>query len=175
MILLFGLLTVFIIFAFIWRAWADTRDALHPACYLGLMFAYVYAYRPFVLDLGGWAEGLFSTSQLFWVSSINLLSIVALFTGLLWHSRLRSTTSQQEGLSPSGRYRAAMLGSLMGMLAVTGFAAGVMGVGGLSVAYGQAKGGVLASSGYIGEAPLLAFPAIGLLALAWQNTRLSPM
>jgi oligosaccharide repeat unit polymerase len=178
MIPAFAILTCLIILGFMWWAWSDTRDALHPACYLGLIFAYVYAYRPLVLDLGGWAEGLFSSPQLFWVLSINVLSITALFYGLLWHSHGPSggvNSMREQGLSEGARYRAAMLGSLMGLLAIIGFAAGILGTGGFAAAYGQAKGGGLATSGYLGEAPMLAFPAIGLLALAWQNTRLTPM
>jgi hypothetical protein len=78
-----------------------------------------------------------------------------------------------QGLRPEARARASTLGTLMGMIAVLGFGASVMAAGGLRAAYGQAKGGGFVTSGYLGEAPLLAFPAIGLLALAWQNTKLT--
>jgi hypothetical protein len=47
-------------------------------------------------------------------------------------------------------------------------------VGGLSAVYGQAKGGLVTSSGYLGEAPMFALPAIGLLFFAWAGQRFTP-
>jgi hypothetical protein len=176
MILPYSLVVTLLTLAFIWRAWTRTRDALHPVCYMGPMFVYVYAYRPLVLDLMGFADELFTPAQLLWVLTINLAGLVCFFVGLVWHDReaMRSAGDmQQGGLSPSGRARAATLGTLLGVMAVMGFLVGIMGAGGLTGAYGQAKGGGFVTSGYIGEAPMLAFPAIGLLALAWQNTRLT--
>jgi hypothetical protein len=140
------------------------------------MFAYVYAYRPLVLHWDATIDELFTTSQLIWVFGVNLLGIVAFFAGIVWHDReMKQSIAVQRpsGLSAPGRGRAAMLGMMLGMAAVIGFVVGIMSAGGFASAYGRAKGGGFAASGYIGEAPLLAFPAIGLLALAWQNTRLT--
>src|SRR5262249_22926238 len=121
--------------------------------------------------LGGWMDQLFSGSQLAFVMMINLVGTGAFLLGTLWHADHQSEKNpgQHEELSADSRWRATMLGSFLGCLALAGFWFGILHEGGLSNVYGQAKGGVIFASGYLGEAPMLSFPALGLLALAWQD------
>jgi hypothetical protein len=75
--------------------------------------------------------------------------------------------------SPVARRRMVVIAWVLGLVALASFAYVTSSAGGLLAAYGRSKGGGEAASGYIGEAPLLALPAIVLLFLAWRGQRLT--
>lgn len=159
------------------HAYHRTGDALHPAMYLGPMLAYAYAYRPVVLQREQVLDLLFEPGPLLFVLIINFMGVSLFVLGLLGSGAATGHVARAgaETLSPGARDRAAVLGVLLGLVAAIGFGAGIAGAGGLALAYGQAKGGVAAASGYLVEISLLAFPAIGMLSLAWQGRGLDPL
>jgi hypothetical protein len=176
--LLFAFLATLIIVSAMWWAIDQTGDSVHPAIYLGPMFWYWFVLKPFALELGGWRPLLLTDQQLLFVQAFNLAGIGLFFLGTLWHSSRAyapGATQIERGhlLSAENRRRAATLGGMVGMVAVLCFWLGVVAAGGIFSVYGQAKGGVYFSTGYLGDAPLLTFAAIGLLALAWQNSGLT--
>ncbi|GAH86065.1 unnamed protein product, partial [marine sediment metagenome] len=75
-------------------------------------------------------------------------------------------------LGPEARQRMFRLACFLGLVAVLAFAYMIYQGGGLWQVYGRAKGSGVARSGYVGEAPLLAFPAIILLFVSRQGQRL---
>jgi oligosaccharide repeat unit polymerase len=70
------------------------------------------------------------------------------------------------------RKRIYTLGIIFGLLSVGAYWYTLENVGGFVAAYSKAKGGGHAESGYIGEAALLSFPAIMLLAIARSGLRI---
>ncbi|GAB4342114.1 MAG: hypothetical protein Kow0089_16940 [Desulfobulbaceae bacterium] len=177
------MVTVLVILGGALYAYRKTRDGLHPAVIVALPLAYVYGIWPIVLNWDGGIEKLFGSERLFNVVLLYLVSIFAFIFGLtrlpksrelLWIRGHRRSLANIFTLSFSERkkrelYRLSMI------LGFAGFAAYwymIENVGGFVSAFSRAKGGGYAASGYIGEAVLLAFPAILLLALSRQGRKL---
>jgi oligosaccharide repeat unit polymerase len=155
-------------------AFTITRDALHPAVFLSPLFGYFYGIWPIMLN---WEQGLqliVSREDLAKAGLLFFLAIAALYAGLL--SGIRSGSNQRiagQGFGggllslPAGRAdRLFKLAIVLGALAVVAYIIQIDNVGGFVRAYSRAKGGGRAGSGYIGEAVLLSFPSILILALS---------
>jgi oligosaccharide repeat unit polymerase len=153
-------------------AFASVRDPLHPAVFLAPLFGYFYGLWPVLLNREGALHTLFPGGLLEFAALIFLLSIAAMYAGLL-HGLPRLKKLPPPNLNPFGAMLSpAMSGRLrnlalfMGILSVASFAIQLNSVGGLIEAYSRSKGGGHTDSGYINEAILLSFPALLVLALA---------
>lgn len=160
------------------RAYTSSRDALHPAVLMSPLFVYMYCAWPLILNRNGDLLNFFSPSQLESVSLLYLLSITALFLGLL---RGKPQGDRRTGLSIDvfnfdvdevTRRQIARLAIFLGVLAVTAYLYKISNVGGFESAYGQAKGGGRAGSGYISESVLFSFPAVLLYAISRKSWKI---
>lgn len=157
------------------RSYAGTRDALHPAVLMSPLFVYMYCTWPLTLNRDGDLYQYFSPDQLQYVSLLYLLSISALYLGLLsGHRRSLGWT----GLSidvfnlevdEATRRQIARLAIFLGVIAVGAYLYKIGNVGGFEAAYGRAKGGGRADSGYISESVLFSFPAVVLFAISRKS------
>lgn len=158
-------------------AFRKTRDALHPAIFLAPLFIYFYGVWPLLLNVDGGLQSLFDDTDLDYVATLFLLAIVCLYAGLLTIPRRFHRLSLQQTnvfglpLIPIVRQRVYYLSIFLGLLAVSAYVYSIYNVGGFVDAYSVAKGGGRAESGYIGEAVLLSYPAVILLAIAHQGLK----
>ena len=148
------------------------RDPLHPAVFMAPLFAYFYGIWPVLLNREGALQTLLPGGLLEFAAVIFLLSIAAMYAGLL-HGLPRLGKFPPPALNPFGEMltpalsrRLKNLALFMGILSVGAFAIQLNNVGGLIEAYSRGKGGGHAESGYINEAILLSLPALLVLALA---------
>ena len=148
-------------------AYAGSRDAFHPAVVIAPTFGYMFAVSPIMLNSGGGLEYYFSAEQLSHVQLIYLLSVISFAVGLLSIRPARATARWRAIDLPipmaKRLYQAAIA---MGVLSGAAYLHMIDNVGGFVEAYSRVKGGGEASSGYIGEAILLSFPAVLFVALA---------
>jgi hypothetical protein len=154
------------------RAYLVAQDPLHPAVFVSPLFVYFYCIWPLVLNRDGALEALLHRGYLEHAGAIFLLSILAMYVGMLQRlHRLRGAPPAEvnpfgDRLTPELCRRLTYLALLMGVLSVTAFIIQLDNVGGFVEAYSRGKGGGRAESGVVGEAVLLSFPALILLALA---------
>jgi len=161
------------------NAYGRTRDALHPAVLMSPLFIYMYCAWPLILNREGNLYGYFSPSQLEYVALLYFLSISALYVGLLSGSKRKGSPS---GLSidlfsieidEATRRQIARLALFLGVIAVGAYLYKIGNVGGFEAAYGRAKGGGRAASGYISESVLFSFPAVLLYAISRKPNRIA--
>jgi len=166
-------------------AFRRSRDPLHPGVFLAPLLAGGYAVWPLALNRGGAIEDLFGSTLVEKVATLYACSLFAFYVGLLHSARVaRRLRADPE----SGRrnafawtieevqrrhiYRTALF---LGSLAVAAYWYTLSAVGGFFEAYSRHKGGGYATSGYVGEAGLLAYPGIILLAIARNRRRIRPI
>lgn len=153
-------------------AYGRTRDALHPAVLMSPLFIYMYSAWPLILNREGDLYQYFSPGQLEYVALVYFLSITGLYVGLLSGNKHKD---EQTGLSidvfnleidEATRRQIARLALFLGIVAVGAYLYQIGNVGGFEAAYGRAKGGGTAGSGYISESVLFSFPAVLLYAIS---------
>jgi hypothetical protein len=154
------------------RAFAVARDPLHPAVFVTPLFVYFYGIWPLVLNRDGQLEALLHRSYLEQAGIVFLASIAAMYAGML-HGLPRLRTAPAAELNPFGSVmtvelnrRLLVCAVIMGALSVVAFLVQLDNAGGLISAYSRGKGGGSAESGIVGEATLLSFPALLMLALS---------
>lgn len=161
------------------RAYGGTRDALHPAVLMTPLFLYMYCAWPLILNRDGGLYRYFSPGQLEHVALLYLLSISGLYLGLL--SSMQQEAGQR-GLSidifnleidETTRRQITRLALFLGAIAVAAYLYKVGNVGGFEAAYGRAKGGGRAGSGYISESVLFSFPAVLLYAISRKPQKIA--
>lgn len=154
------------------------RDPLHPLMFLGPMMFYMYAWRPATLYYQGiFTEYFHNESDLAYALTVNLLSVTAFCFGCLRErlpSKLKPMLSEPFVPSAKLSRRLFSLSLLFGILGVAAFLVIVYSSGGFAAAYGSAKGGGRAASGYLGDGQILTLPAILLLVLSMQGKRWRP-
>lgn len=159
-------------------AYGRTRDALHPAVLIGPLMAGGYGLWPLILNREGDLLRFFHPEQLESVAFLYFLAVSLFFTGMLWGRR---TPGRGSAVAPyfSGmlqdagtRRRLFHVALPLGLVAVAAYWHMLDNAGGFVHAFSRPKGGGWAESGYIGEAALLAFPAVGLLALSRFRQRI---
>ena len=140
------------------------------------MLFYVYAYHTYVvISHPNISNFLPNSSDIEFVLLVNLLSILGFCLGIC-HYR-RSGTDQQrfqileQETTTAVRRRFFRLGILLGTMAFASFWYMVFSAGGPVKLYLQSKPSFGRHSGYLGEMPMLTFPALFLLAAAWQGRR----
>ena len=166
-----GLITLFIVGAALY-AYLVTRDPLHPAIFMAPLFCYFYGVWPIILNREGKLAVLINENYLQQAAFIFLLSIVALYFGLLHGislvrrlTRNRSTFSAV-GMTAGKAQKLYWVALFLGGLSLTSYIISIENVGGLYAAYSRQKGGGYIASGWFSEATLLAFPSLLMLALS---------
>ena len=140
------------------------------------MLFYVYVFHAYVvISHPNFSSFLPNNSDVEFVLLVNLLSILGFCLGIC-HYR-RSATDQQrfqileQETTTAVRRMFYLLGLLLGTMAFASFWYMVFSSGGPVKLFLQAKPNFGRRSGYIGEMPMLTFPALFLLAAAWQGRR----
>lgn len=147
--------------------WLRNHDPLHPQIMLGAMFTYMYFLRPFLL--GDALLRYISEQQLEFCLAANLVGVTLFCVGLNWGGTLPRRRGVSVSLSPADRRRLYQLGIVLGFIAVAAYWFTVFNSGGFFKVYSTSKGYTRSPSGYIGEARMLAFPAIILIFLARRH------
>lgn len=157
--------------------YARSGDILHPAIFLAFLFFAGMVVEP-------WQRLSHPKIELFFPEFkgvagsllIQYLGIIALFLGVLSVDVPRKMRSHTRDLIDSGldrqqKKQVQVLAWILGLVAIGAFWYGVFNVGGISKAYGYAKGGGRSASGYLGEAQNLGFAAVVMYALANQGRK----
>ena len=154
------------------RSYAIRQDALHPTVLMAPLFLYMYCAWPLILNRHGGLYQFFSPGGLEYVSLVYLVSVSSLYLGLSASERRGpvlvglSIDIFNLDLDEPARRQISRLAWFLGALAVGAYVWKISNVGGLEEAYGHAKGGGSASSGYISESVLFSFPAVVLFAIS---------
>ncbi|MBN1551177.1 oligosaccharide repeat unit polymerase [bacterium] len=156
-------------------AYIRSKDPLHPMMYLGPMFFYIYCYQPAILYYQDFLRPYFpDITRLEYVQLLNFSCCTAFYAGCLMIFKIRKTPTLNPKiveLPAMFRKRMFNLGILLGTISVGAFLYMVQRGGGFASTFDQAKAYISAPSGYIGDAPLLSFPAILMLSLSFQGRR----
>ncbi|MEZ5440776.1 MAG: hypothetical protein R3F15_04750 [Lysobacterales bacterium] len=159
-------------------------DAFHPAVFIApLMFA-GYCLWPLVLNRSGDLEFLLGSEDSARVQGYYLAGLTAFFLSLSsgssqrllrqrqlspWQSLLSTVRGQQ------ARRKLMKLAMLLSCVALAAYWYSILNAGGFDLAYSRYKGGGYAESGYVGEAALLAYPAVLIYALTRQGKGFGPI
>ncbi len=154
--------------------WTRTRDLLHPLVLMTPMLVYMYGLRPVLLQSNNQLLVHFSSEQLLLGLLVNAVVVSGFCFGLICRCDLPRHASLSFSLTPSQQQKIFQLGCILGVVAGAAYWYGISQNGGLARVYGQAKGHVILSSGYVAEAPMLAFPAIMLIFLSRRGKKLRP-
>lgn len=170
------ILTALVIGMAMFEGYLRTGDALMPMIVFGPMLAFTYVYSPAMLLYHGELERFFpDLAQLEYVALVNFLGIGLFCLGCMSATRRVRGGSQWGGvleqieLDERTRARLFNLACAFGVIAVVGFAYMVYDGGGPWVVFSRPKPLLAASSGLIGEMPMLAYPAIMLLAITMRG------
>jgi len=155
-----------------------TRDPLFPMTILGPMLLYVYVYSPLVRLTSGSLVSLFpDNDELVTVHILNLLAISAFCLGCIRHRRPPRVDNRfrilRQRITARTRRRMQVLGIVLGCVSCAAFAFMVHYSGGWTRVFSHAKPFLRSPSGYIGEMPMLSYPAVFILAFAYQGRRLT--
>lgn len=177
---LYLILTAIVILGSLLRSYRRTGDPLSPLFAFAPMLFYVYVYHPYVVIAGGELSRIFpkiETQDLEYVLLVNLVSLVAFCTGASSHRRSAGDDRRfqilDQDVSSQSRQRFFNLSVILGTMAGVSFWYLAFQSGGPVKLWNDNKPHFSGASGYIGEMPMLTYPAILLLAAAWQGRRLS--
>lgn len=157
-----------------------TRDPLHPAVFLAPLLFVGYCGWPLLLNRDGGIPALLGPESSEFVAQIYLLSTMSLYAGLALQSshpacRAGVRWSIQSLLDKDNaafqRKRIFVLSIILGAIASLAYWYAVYVSGGFSLVYSGYKGQYSSGVNYINEAPLLAYPAAILYALANSGRR----
>ena len=176
------ILTGVVICTAMMAGYRSTGDSLMPAVVFGPMLFYVYVYSPGMLMFHGELEDfLFQPEQLEYVALFNLLGVGVFCIGCLSCSRVsRYQTTKTGGLlqqiefDERTRARLFNVSRLLGVIGVAGFSYMVYLSGGPAEVFSQPKPFLQAPTGYLKEMPLMAYPAIVLLAMTLRGRQIKP-
>jgi oligosaccharide repeat unit polymerase len=159
----------------------STGDPLMPTVVFGPMLFYVYAYSPAMLMYHGQLEEfLLTPEQLEYVGLINLSGVTLFCIGCLSSSRavrydIRGRTGgllKQVELDDRTRGRLFNISRVLGIIGVAAFCYMVYASGGPAEVFSKPKPFLQAPSGFIKEMPMMAYPAIVLLAMTLRGQRI---
>jgi hypothetical protein len=164
------------------HAYKKSQDTFHPLLYLSLAIIAFYVYIPLQVITND-PQGVFSylsKEQLEFVQTLNLLSAIALYLGVLKGggkvNRLRYLNQQQAWLlSPVIRKRVEQGAIFFGLLGLVAFLYTTFNVGGFVDAYSRSYGGGSAASGYIREAEFWTIPALLFIMVGHIHRPLSKL
>jgi hypothetical protein len=158
-----------------------TRDPLSPIVIFAPMLLYVYVYRPWTLIGSGTLELLFpDPDRLTVVHVLNLGAVLAFCVGCTWQRRSwgvpeRGFALLEKRVTPRTRHGILQVALVLGAVSCGVFWFLVWYSGGPLHVFSQSKPFLRSPirSGYFSELTILSFPALLLLAAAWQGKRLS--
>ena len=157
-------------------AFGLTRDCFHPLMILLPMILVIYWYTPWVLARDGQLDPFLDIEQRDFVQTIYFFGVVALLLGCFAGSGLRHAsfgrTDRLTAALSSPTLRSA--GYLVGALALAGWCVTIVGVGGLSQAFGAAYGGGWSDYGILRDSQLALFPAMMMLMPTFVNKKSGP-
>lgn len=159
-------------------AYHYSHDPIHPMLLLGALFGYAYILQPLHLHSSGLLEIYIQEKDILYVQMVNCIGILALCIGALTGTRrIEELYGEANALNldPEFHKRLLVISYILAGIGLTGYFLLLSNVGGFVNAYSHAKGGGWASSGYIGEAPMLTIPAILLYFIAKENKKLRPL
>lgn len=172
-------MTAIVIVGFAWRELVTTRDPLCPMVIFSPMLLYMFVYNPWTRVRGGGLASVFpDIEQLQIVFVAFFLGILAFSIGLCWGRVNRNIPDRRfillpEGVSKPVRRQLFSLAVLMGLIANAAHWYMIWYSGGWSKVFSVAKPFLQTPSGYVGELPMLSYPALLMLAVAWQGRRLT--
>lgn len=160
--------------------YSRSRDLLHPTVFLAPLFLAGLVVEPWLrIQHPEFTLYFPNYDGIVEVLAVQYLGMAALFIGLLsvQGPRFQGDAGRMlmdPGLTPEQKVQLRRVAWIVGIIAVLAFWYGIWSAGGFDRAYGHAKGGGRAASGYLGEAQNLGFVAVVMYALAWQGTRFRP-
>ncbi len=157
-----------------------TRDPLSPMMAFAPTLLYMYVYRPWTVVHDNSLSGVFpDLTRLELIHYVTLATLIAFCVGCVWERRPRNGIDRRfvllpYGIGASARRKLMRLAVLMGAIGSAAFWFMVSYSGGWSKVFAIAKPFLSSPSGYVGELPMLVYPALLLLAVAWQGKPLGP-
>ena len=155
-----------------------TRDPMCPLLIFTPMLLYAYVYHPYTIHgTQEFSDLLIKAEDVEFVLIVNLASITAFCAGSSWYRRSPGDVQQFQildgdaSLRTRGRFFGLSL--FLGTCSLAATCYLVSTSGGPMKMLMEAKPTFSSASGYVGEMPMLTFPAIFLLAAAWQGRRLT--
>ncbi len=172
------LLTALMIVGSLVISYRRTGDPMSPLVIFAPMLLYVYVYRPYVIVTGTEVKQFFTRPEdIEYILLVSMVSVAAFCFGA---SHFRKSAGDDEvfrileqDASPAVRKRFLNLSLVLGTLGFASFWWLVYQSGGPIRMWKQAKPHFAYASGYIGEMPMLTYPALLLMAAAWQRRRLT--
>lgn len=171
--------TAMVIIVMAWRTLRSTRDPLAPMVVFAPMLLYMFAYYPWTRINGTGLDLAFPNKDVLDIVFVAFLVGVVAFCAGLTHRRVpRTAPDRRFELLPyevprSVRRKLLRLSFVLGALSNAAFWFMVFYSGGWSRVFSQAKPFLRTPSGYIGELPMLSYPSLLLLAIAWQGRRMT--
>jgi hypothetical protein len=154
----------------------STGDAFMPMVVFGPMFLYTYVYSPAMLFYRGELEQVLpDPAQLEYVALLNLVGVGLFCMGCVSHSRAvpgnpgGGSVLAQIALDERTQARLFNVACVLGVIGVAGFAYMVNRGGGFWEVFSRPKPFLDSPSGYVGEMPMMAYPAIVLLAITLRG------
>ncbi len=172
------LLTAIVIIGALLVSFRRTRDPLSPLVTFSPMLFYVYVYHPYVINSGGELSRFFPRPED--IEFILLISLVSIFAFCAGASHFQRSAGDDQriqildfDISERVRHRFFVLSMILGTMAFLSFWWLVSRSGGALRMFNKPKPFFVSASGYLGEMPMLTYPAMLLLAAAWQGRRLN--
>jgi hypothetical protein len=153
----------------------STGDALMPMVVFGPMLLYTYVYSPAMLMYHGELEQfLFNPLQLEHIALLNLLGVGLFCVGCVSSCTARISSNrggilEEIALDQRACARLFNVACILGISAVAAFFYMVYLGGGLWEVFSRPKPFLNAPTGYIKEMPMMAYPAIVLLAMTVRS------
>jgi hypothetical protein len=160
-------------------AFKKTRDPLHPVLVLTPFLSYIYVYRPLLLHNNTSLYNFINQSDFEYVCTVNLVSLAAFLIGGVVASSQCKYKSHLDALSAVDsddvRRSSYVTGIFLGTIAFSVFWHTIWYNGGPFAVFSQKKPFLISpiGVGYYNELPLLTFPALIFLAVAWQGKTLT--
>jgi hypothetical protein len=156
-----------------------TGDSLHPMVVLSPFLGYIYGYRPLLLHLSEDVYRYIPHSDYEFVCLVNFIFLFAFALGCLFGTKPSRFNNHFDALraveSKGLRQAAAKTGVIFGAIAFFVFWHSIWYNGGPLTVFSQKKPFLISpiGIGYYNELPMLTFPALIFLAIAWQRQPLN--
>ena len=172
------LLTALVIIGSLVIGYQRTRDPMSPLVIFTPMLLYVYVYHPYAILKGGEVSRYLQRPEdIEFVLLVSLAGIAAFCFGACHYRRSSNDDTVfrilEKDASEKVRRRFKSLAIILGTMGFCSFWWLVNKSGGAVRMFNHPKPHFAQASGYLGEMPMLTYPALLLLAAAWQGRRLT--